>query len=310
MRKNNTDNPPLYNRNFGLVCVAGFLLYASAYAVLLPLMRSGVVLDIFFPFLTGMQMAGAFNAWLADKFRRKHVLGYPFLGMLLVFIGYAYASTPPQYAVLALLHGVCFGLATSAAVTLSIDVVHTGHRTKANMVYAFCSRLGMVIGGVAGLWLMPLSTYHWLLPVLAGGVGVLAAAWMYVPFRAPIGLPMVSSDRYLLVRALLPGLNVAILAFACGMLALPMRGGMAWLFLLAVLAPWLVRMFVKLSHHCQRATGNVTFHFFVDAGLLLGVAYAQVVETYPLWEPFAWMAFALVLYVGVTRIYYKKMRVR
>ena len=310
MRKSSIDNKPLCNRNFGLVCVSGFLLYATAYAVLLPLMRSGLAADICFPFVIGIQLAGAFNAWLADKFRRRHVLAYPFAGMLLVAVGYAYASTPHQYMALALLHGICFGLATSAALTLSIDVVHTGNRTRANMVYAFVSRLGMVVGGTAGLWLMPLSTYHWLGPVLAGAAGVLAASWMYVPFRAPIGLPVMSNDRYLLVRALLPGLNVGILAFACGMLVLPMQGGMAWLLLLTVLAPWLVRMFVKLSHHCQRATGNVTFNLFVDAGLLFGVAYAQAVGAFPLWEPFAWMALAGAMYLCVTRIYYKKKRVR
>ena len=276
MRKNSIDNKPLCNRNFGLVCVSGFLLYATAYAVLLPLMRSGLAADICFPFVIGIQLAGAFNAWLADKFRRRHVLAYPFAGMLLVAVGYAYASTPHQYMALALLHGICFGLATSAALTLSIDVVHTGNRTRANMVYAFVSRLGMVVGGTAGLWLMPLSTYHWLGPVLAGAAGVLAASWMYVPFR----------------------------------LVLPMLGGMAWLFLLAVLAPWLVRMFVKLSHHCQRATGNVTFNLFVDAGLLFGVAYAQAVGAFPLWEPFAWMALAGAMYLCITRIYYKKKRVR
>lgn len=308
MRKNNTDHPSLFNRNFGLVCVAGFLLYATAYAVLLPLMRSGLASDLCFPFLIGMQLGGLFSAWLADKFRRKHVLGYPFMGILLVSIGYAYASTIWQYAALALLHGVCFGLASSAAVTLSIDVVHSGLRTQANTTYAFVSRLGMVVGGVAAWWLMPLNTYQWLMPVLFGGVGVLAAALMYVPFRAPIGLPVVSTDRYVLLRAVLPGLNVAVLAFACGMCV--MSGATAWLFLPAVLSPWWVRMFVKLSHHCQRATGNVTYQFFTDAGLLIGVAYTQVCAEFPLWVPLAWLAFALVMYLCVTRIYYKKMRVR
>ena len=125
---------------------------------------------------------------------------------------------------------------------------------------------------------------------------------------APIGLPVVSTDRYVLPRAVLPGLNVAVLAFACGMCV--MSGATAWLFLPAVLSPWWVRMFVKLSHHCQRATGNVTYQFFTDAGLLIGVAYAQAYAEFPLWVPLAWLAFALVMYLCFTRIYYKKMRVR
>ena len=63
MRKNSTDHPSLFNRNFGLVCVAGFLLYATAYAVLLPLMRSGLASDLCFPFLIGMQLGGLFSAY-------------------------------------------------------------------------------------------------------------------------------------------------------------------------------------------------------------------------------------------------------
>ena len=212
MRRNSIDNTRLYNRNFGLVCVVGFLLYASAYAVLLPLMRSGLAVEVCVPFLVGMQVVGPFHAWLADKFRRKHVLVYPFVGMLLVSVGYGYASTPHQYSALALVQGMCFGLATSAAITLGIDVVHTGHRTKANMAYAFISRLGMAVGSVAGLWLMPINTYHWLGPVLAGAIGVLAASGLYVPFRAPIGLPVASADRYVLPRAVLPAFNVGLLA--------------------------------------------------------------------------------------------------
>lgn len=312
MKRNSIDNARLYNRNFGLVCMAGFLLYASTYSVLLPLMRSGLALALCFPFLIGMLVAGPFNAWLADKFRRKHVLGYPFVGILLVFIGYAYASTPYQYSALALLHGVGFGLATSAALTLSIDMVHTGYRTKSNMVYAFVSRLGMVAGGMAGLWLMPLSTYHWLWPVLAGGVGVLATSLMYVPFRAPIGLPVCSTDRYLLGRALVPALNVGIVAFVCGALSLLCVYGSVSLLVLAALSPWLVRMFVKLSHHCQRATGNMTFHLFLDAGLLLGIAAgASCTDTEFLsWLVWALLAGSVLMYFVITRFYYAKMRVR
>ena len=310
MRRNSIDNTRLYNRNFGLVCVAGFLLYASAYAVLLPLMRSGLAVEVCVPFLVGMQVVGPFHAWLADKFRRKHVLVYPFVGMLLVSVGYGYVSTPHQYSALALVQGMCFGLATSAAITLGIDVVHTGHRTKANMAYAFISRLGMAVGSVAGLWLMPINTYHWLGPVLAGAIGVLAASGLYVPFRAPIGLPVASADRYVLPRAVLPAFNVGLLAFACGMAALPMRGGMAWLYLLAALSPWLVRMFVKLSHHCQRATGNMTFNLFADAGVLLGAMAACCTGEVSPAVPLCLVAVSVLLYASVTRIYYKKMRVR
>lgn len=311
MRRSSIDAAPaLLSRNFALVCVAGFLLYASAYAVLLPLMRSGLALEVCLPFLLGMQVVGPFHAWLADRFRRKHLLVYPFMGVLLVSVGYAYASTPPQYAVLALVQGMCFGLAASAGITLSIDVVHTGRRTRANMVYAFLTRLGMAVGSVVGLWLMPLQTYHWLAPVVAGAAGVLAAAWMYVPFRAPIGLPVMSTDRYVSGRAVFPAFNVGLLALACGVWTLSARAGVAGLLVLAALMPGLVRMFVKLSYHCQRATGNMTLHGWVDAGVLLGAMAACCLGECPSVLPVSAAGLSVLLFVGVTRIYYRKMRVR
>ena len=221
MRKSNIDNESLRNRNFVLACVASFLLYASVYAVVLPLMRSGLAGDIGHYFVLGSIAVGPFHAWLADKFRRKHVWVYPFIGVLLVSVAYAYATTPHQFSALALAQGVCFGLA--------------------------------------------------------------------------------------------PACNVLLLAFACGLLALSMPGGATSLFLLAALAPWLVRMFVKLSHHCQRATGNMTFNLFLDAGLLYGAMMGVGLAgrgMFPGWVALSLAALSVLMFVGITRVYYRKKRVR
>ena len=138
MKKNSIDNRSLCNRNYVLTCAAGFLLYVLVYAVIVSVTvhHSGWAGDICFPFAMGMLIVGPFHAWLADKFRRKHILTYPFLGLLVVAWGYAHVLTSQQFSLLALLQGMCFGLASSAGITLSIDVVHSGHRTKANMVYS------------------------------------------------------------------------------------------------------------------------------------------------------------------------------
>ena len=123
---------------------------------------------------------------------------------------------------------------------------------------------------------------------------------------------MCSTDRYLLGRALLPALNVGLLAFACGWLALYRPWGVAGLLVLAVLSPWLVRMFVKLSHHCQRATGNVTFHLWMAVGVLFGIQVGALPwgNGCEGWMPLACLAVAVAMYAGITRVYYKKMRVR
>lgn len=312
MRKSSIDGggSPC-NRNFVLTCVAGFLLYASVYASVM-VGQAGRPGDICFPFAMGLLVVGPFHAWLADKFRRKHVLSYPFLGLLLVAVGNIYATTDQQFSLLALVQGMCFGLAMSAGITLSIDSVHSGHRTAANRTYALVCGLGMTAGVAAGVWMLATGTYSWMWTAAACVLGFLAASAVYVPFRAPIGLPVCSTDRYLLGRALLPALNVGVLAFACGWLALCRPWGVAGLLVLAVLSPWMVWMFVKLSHHCQRATGNVTFHLWMAVGVLFGIQVGALPwgSSCQGWMPLVCLAVAVAMYVGITRVYYKKMRVR
>ena len=315
MKKNSIDNRSLCNRNYVLTCAAGFLLYVLVYAVIVSVTvhHSGWAGDICFPFAMGMLIVGPFHAWLADKFRRKHILTYPFLGLLVVAWGYAHVLTSQQFSLLALLQGMCFGLASSAGITLSIDVVHSGHRTKANMVYSLVCGLGMATGIMGGLWMPGADSYNWMWPVIAGIVGLASASFIYVPFRAPIGLPVCSTDRYLLGRALLPAVNVGVVSFACGWLAVSVPWGIAGLLLLAVLSPLLVRMFVKLSHHCQRGTANTTCHLAVETGLWTGIAVAAYMslDATAISEFAGGMAlFSLAFYLLFTRPYYRKMRVR
>lgn len=313
MKKSNINGTrPLCNRNFVLTCTTGFLLYVAVYASVM-VWQAGRPGDICFPFAVGMLLVGPFHAWLADKFRRKHVLSYPFIGLLLVVVGGAYATTDQQFALLALLQGMCFGLAMSAGITLSIDVVHSGYRTSANRVYALICGLGMTVGVASGVWMLVAGTYSWMWPAAVCLAGFLLASSVYVPFRAPIGLPVCSTDRYLLGRALLPALNVSIAAFACGWLALCHHPwGVAGLVVLAVLAPWMVYMFVKLSHHCQRATGNMTFFLWMDAGVLFGIQVGSLPWSggQSLWIPLACLALAVLMYTCITHAYYRKMRVR
>lgn len=320
MKKNSIDNSSLCNRNFVLACTANFLLYASVYAVLV----YGVFrLDacIYPMFILGMLAVGPFHAWLADKFRRKHVMAYPFIGIALTTVGYAYASLPVEWGILAVVQGACFGLSVSAGITVSIDVVHTGHRTAANRVFAFWGRLGMLFGllGVGG-WLGALAHYNFFvaLPAVMSLLGGLAASLVYLPFRAPIGLSVCSLDRYWLKRAWLPALNVGLLGFGIGAVVISIQASsdvfgvlfcyLPWLILLPFV-PGLVQMFVKLSHHCQRATGNMTYNLSLDLGILLGF-WCSTYHILSLGLLAFLLVVAVLMFATVTRIYYTKMRVR
>lgn len=313
--------------DFGRMCAANFLLFASVYMLLtvLPMAMGGEVTVIYPAFLAGMLLAGPFQAYLADAFRRKHVLLLALVGIAVTMLGASYASVQ-LYIGVALLQGACFTLAAGAGNTISIDITPSGHRTSGNMWFALCGRVGMVAGMLLGIWAFgryPLAYLTYIAAAL-DGVALLLSAGVYVPFRAPIGVKLCSLDRFWLGRAWLPALNVGILTFAFGMLAvflaaISLEWGCVWMLpmLLTVLVvPPLVKMFVKLSHHCQRATGNMTFNLLMDAGLLTGiwaVCYMGGKEEVLIDEDslaIAGLVVAVALFAIATYPYYKKKRVR
>jgi hypothetical protein len=72
------------------------------------------------------------------------------------------------------------------------------------------------------------------------------------------------------------------------------------------------RMFVKLSHHCQRGTGNTTCHLVMETGLLAGLATAcRLADAFLLYHAAGVAAIlALFFFVLLTYPYYKRKRVR
>ena len=319
MRKNNTDGR-LLTHGLRAMCAANFLLYASVYMLLgvLPAVSAGDAACIYPAFLAGMLLAGPFHAYLADAFKRKNVLLLSYAG-----VGVTMAAAPyiPEayYAGLALLQGACFALASGAGTTISIDITLSGHRTSSNMLFAFCGRVGMVAGLAAGAWGIGCHPLAWLMyaSALLCAVGILLCTTVYVSFRAPIGLRLCSLDRFLLVRAWLPALNVGIWAFCFGIVgasstSLSASASWMWILLLPVLpllTPLWVKMFVKLSHHCQRATGNMTFNLLMDAGVIAGL-WTMCVTDSPDTLATAALVLAILVFAFATRPYYKKKRVR
>lgn len=325
MRKNNTDS--LLTGGLLLMCVTNFLLYASVYMVMgvLPAAHAEVAFTVFPALLAGGLIAGPFHAYLADTFRRKHVLLWALAGIVLTMLMITHAPKD-WYAWIALAQGACLALAIGAGTTISIDITLSGHRTSGNMLFAGCGRIGMVVGMVAGVWMWfhYSLTYLTYLSAACGGLALVLSALVYVSFRAPIGVSLCSADRFWLSRAWVPALNVAVLAYALGIggVSLMERTGadsFVWalpLLSIPALTPMVVKMFVKLSHHCQRATGNMTFNLAVDFGFLAGVwtaCYVKMASHVPV-DASALMEGALVvavlMYVFATRIYYKRKRVR
>ena len=313
--------------NFWRMCTANILLFISVYMLfpLLPFVM-GQQLDIsagqascMFPvFAAAMFVVGPFHAYLVDEYKRKHILLYATLIMTATVLGYAFVDSYAKFLLLAAVQGACFGLATTAGITVAIDITTSTRRSAGNMVYAWAARLGMLVGIVLGMWMYKTYGFRMViyLSVASGLASIFFAARVYVAFRAPIGMSLCNMDRFLLSRAWVPAINMLLIAFVSGTLLPLMFAGNYWSLLalaalVSVTAPFM-KMFVKLSHHCQRGTANTTCHLSMEAGLLAGMFVAcNLMDKAQIYHTASVVAIlAVFFFVLLTYPYYKKKRVR
>ena len=117
--------------NFWRMCTANLLLFISVYMLfpLLPFVMGeqlgvsvGQAGSMFLVFAVAMFTVGPFHAYLVDEYKRKHVLLYSALIMLAAVLGYAFVDGYTKFLLLAAVQGACFGLATTAGITVAIDI--------------------------------------------------------------------------------------------------------------------------------------------------------------------------------------------
>lgn len=219
----------LWTGHFMRICIANLLLFISLY-MLFPVIpqvmaeRLGVSVEqtgIMFVFFTlGMFFIGPFHAYLVDAFKRKNVCIFSFSIMVAATAGYAFVSNITELLLLCLVQGVSFGMATTAGITVAIDITNTGLRSASNVSFSWIARMGMIAGIVVGVWLDQMYDFKTLLYVslATGTLGILSLSGVYVPFRAPIVTKLYSFDRFLLLRGWVPMINLIMIAFIPGLL--------------------------------------------------------------------------------------------
>lgn len=220
----------LWNRNFCLLIVANFLFYTAVY-LLFPLLHQWVVQEwgyseiqsgcMLAVFGLALFLPGAFNNYLVDAFSRKGVAIRSILLLGILTLAYPYVTAEWMIIGLRLLQGMLMGIAVMATgATLAIDVTPSNNRNAANRVFAWCSILGMLIGVLLGLEIEQWLMFQNVLYVSASlcGVAALLISWVVVCFRAPLNLPLLSFDRFLLFRTLVPGINMLSVPVILGIL--------------------------------------------------------------------------------------------
>ena len=219
----------LWTVHFMRICVANLLLFISLYILFpvlsvemadrlgVPVAQTGV---IFLFFTLGMFLIGPFHAYLVDAYKRKYVCMFSFATMVAATAGYAFVTNITELILLSTVQGLAFGIATTAGITLAIDITNATLRSAGNVSFSWMARLGMKKPKELRDRHKQRNTYKNLLSVsvITGAAGVLMVSGVYVPFRAPIVTKLYSFDRFLLLRGWVPAINMILITFVPGLL--------------------------------------------------------------------------------------------
>ena len=182
----------LWTIHFMRICIANLLLFISLYMLFpvvpvemadhlgVPVSQTGAM---FLLLTLGMFAIGPFHAYLVDAYKRKYVCAFSFATMVAATVGYGFVNDITQLLLLCFVQGIAFGMATTAGITLAIDITNTNLRSSGNIAFSWAARLGMLIGIALGVGLYQWYDFKTLLyvSVIAGLAGIsLFPVFMYL----------------------------------------------------------------------------------------------------------------------------------
>lgn len=219
----------LWNRNFSFLVAANLLLHAAVY-MLFPVFhhwmtRQWHCSDLYAGGVTAvfgisLFLPGLFNNYLVDAYKRQAVCVRSILVLALISLSYPYVEHFQTIWFLWMIQGAAFAIVLMATgSTLVIDVTPSQKRNQANTSFTWAGIFGMMVGLTGGyhaefLLTFPQLTYC---SALLSVGAILLISMVSVSFRAPLELPLLSFDRFILFRSLGPGLNMMAVPFVLGM---------------------------------------------------------------------------------------------
>ena len=220
----------LWTRDYVFVCIASFLISFSFFILVptLPLYLHdtfgigqsmvGVVLSCYVVAVLSVRpMAG----FVADALPRKRVYMVSYALFVLSFVGYFFITeTLALFILLRILHGFTFGMLTTSANTLVIDVMPSSRRGEGLGYYGVTNNLAMAFGPMVGLFVVASGNYMTLFAtsLVTSFLGLLLGATVRAPKRIVEGGEFkLSSDRFFLKEGIRACIAFFLLAIPYGM---------------------------------------------------------------------------------------------
>jgi MFS family permease len=225
----------LWTKSFVAVCVGNFLLFFAFYLLLpiLPLYlieyfqtshsTIGIILSCYtVAALVIRPMAG----FILDRVRRKPVYLVAYFAFVIIFVGYAEATLLATFIIIRILHGLAFGLVTTAGNTVIVDIMPSQRRGEGLGYFGIANNLAMAIGPMVSLFME--GNYHYsfifYFALALGLIGFIFASSVKVPVKNIAKVEEVKQtpyhlyDRFFLVKGLRAGICLVLLAIPYAMI--------------------------------------------------------------------------------------------
>lgn len=228
--------PRLWTGSFIAACIGNFLLFFAFYLLLpiLPLYlidtfnaSHSIVGIILSCYTIAALVVRPFSGFILDRFRRKPIYLVAYLSFILVFVGYAEATLISMFIFMRILHGLTFGLVTTAGNTVIVDIMPSERRGEGLGYFGVANNLAMATGPMISLFLIEnySITFIFYFAVGIGLCGFCFASMIRMPKK--LQLPVTteepnpanyhSYDRFFLVKGLRAGICLMLLAIPYGM---------------------------------------------------------------------------------------------
>lgn len=235
--KNKELIPKLWTGSFLAACTGNFLLFFAFY-LLLPVMplylievfktsnaTAGIILSCYTVAALAIR---PFSGFALDRLPRKPIYLLAYISFILVFVGYAEATIISIVILMRILHGLTFGLLTTASNTIIIDIMPSERRGEGLGYFGVANNLAMAFGPMVSLILVEKYSYTFIF-YFAIGMGLIGFCFANM-IRMPKKLQSPSIinentnisnhnflDRFFLIKGLRAGLCLMLLAIPYGM---------------------------------------------------------------------------------------------
>lgn len=229
MRRRFCTESPLFTRSFVAICCANLLFFIGGFMLVpvLPLylldelhVSKSVVGGILSTYMVGSLCMRPVSGFLVDQFPRKPLFLLCAGLFVLQFGGYLLVSTLLLLAVIRALHGMCFGMLTTTAATLAVDVIPLPKLGTGIGIYGMMGSLAMALGPMIGMLVAEAASYEGVflaaLGCAAGGLvlGLLVKSEKAVLSRGE----KITFGRFFLKKGVHAFVCLVLMAFVYGLL--------------------------------------------------------------------------------------------